>query len=368
MDEITTLSKREQRRLKKEARLNPEDTDNTKKEALVITILSIGLAVAFIVSLGIGRYPVSIKDILIILKDFFFGTSDYEGNIQSVTVVTLIRLPRLMMCVLVGAGLSAGGAAFQGLFRNPMVSPDILGVTTGASVGACIAMLLGFSTITIQLLSFGFGIAAVLLVVGLASALGKGNPKVLMMILAGMVIGSLFNSVNAIIKYLALDTENKLAEITFWLMGSFSKSVSYQNVKILLVTFLLGGIPLLLTRWRINVLAFGEEEAAAMGVDTKKLQYLIIACSTLMTSSSVSMVGNIGWVGLTLPHITRLMVGPNYKVLMPTTMLSGALFMVIVDDIARTITASEIPIGVLTSLIGAPIFIFLMFRGKRAWV
>ena len=366
---MDSLSRKELRRLRKEERLNPENTDNRVKEGIIITSLAAGLVVAFIFSLGLGRYHVPVKDIIVILKDFIFKTSNFDGSRQSVTVVTLIRLPRLMMAMMVGAGLSAAGVAFQGLFRNPMVSPDILGVSTGASVGACLAILLDFSSLAIQAMAFGFGIAAVLLVVGLASALGRGNPKTLMMILAGMVIGSLFNAVNAIIKFLSLDTDNnKLADITFWTMGSLSKSVNYRNVCILIIALLIAGVPLLLTRWRINVLAFGEEEAAAMGVDTRKLQFLIIFCSTLLTSSCVSMVGNIGWVGLTLPHITRLLVGPNYKVLLPTTMLSGALFLVLVDDIARTITASEIPIGVLTSLIGAPIFIYLMFKGKRGWV
>lgn len=363
-----TFTKKEVKALKNEEMLFLDDKNIGNREKIIIITLVISLIIAFIVSLGIGRYGVSVPDILKILQDFIFGTDSFTGDAQAKVVVTLIRLPRLLLCVLVGACLSAAGAAYQGLFRNPMVSPDILGVSTGASVGACIAILLSASAAVIQLSAFAFGIMAVLLVMGIASAVGKGNPQTLIMILSGMVISSVFNALNALIKYMAIDTENKLSELTFWLMGSFSKAGSFSNVGILLIVFLIGGVPLLLIRWRINVLAFGEEEAAAMGVDTKKIRLIIIICATLMTASSIALVGNVGWVGMTLPHITRLLVGPNYKILLPTTMLSGALFLVVVDDIARTIIASEIPIGVLTSIIGAPIFIYLIFKGKRGWV
>jgi len=364
---ISKMEKQERRALKKCERQLEDDKDTKRRDIFIITALCIALVVAFIFSLGLGRYHVPVKDILVILKDFFMGTAEFQGDKQSVVVVTLVRLPRLILCVLVGICLSASGAAFQGLFKNPMVSPDILGVSTGAAVGACIAIMLDFSTFSTQLMAFGFGILSVMLVMALAASLGKGNPHVVMMILAGMVISSLFNAVNTLIKYAAIDADDKLAEITFWLMGSFAKSGSFDNVRTLFIATLLGGIPLLLLRWKINVLAFGEEEAEAMGVNTKLIRIIIIICATIMTASSVSMVGNIGWVGLTLPHITRLMVGPNYKTLMPTTMLSGALFLIIVDDMARTLTAADMPIGVFTAIIGAPLFIYLMFKGKRGW-
>lgn len=364
---LDKIDRKEYRALKKHERQFMDDKDTRKKEIIIITALSVALVAAFILSLGLGRYHVPVKDILIILKDFIFKTSDFTGEKQSVVVVTLVRLPRLILCVLVGICLSASGAAFQGLFKNPMVSPDILGVSTGAAVGACIAILMDFSAFSTQVMAFAFGLLAVVLVLGLASCLGKGNPQVIMMILAGMVISSLFNAVNTLIKYVAIDADDKLAEITFWLMGSFSKSGSFSNVLTLLIATLVGGIPLLLLRWRINVLAFGEEEAEAMGVNTKAVRITVIVCATIMTASSVSMVGNIGWVGLTLPHITRLLVGPNYKVLLPTSMLSGALFLVVVDDLARTLTAADMPIGIFTAIIGAPLFIYLMFKGKRGW-
>lgn len=363
----TTRTRQERAALKKQEKLYPDNQDTHKKEKMVIIFLLVGLVVSFLVSLGLGRYYIPVKDVIVILKDFIFHTSDYAGEVKAVVIVTLVRLPRLLLCVMVGICLSSAGAAFQGLFKNPMVSPDILGVSTGASVGACIAILTDCSSFMTQVMAFAFGIFAVVLVMGMASALGKGNPQVVMMILAGMVISSLFNAVNTLLKYVSIDNENKLSEITFWLMGSFAKSGSYKNVLILFIATLLGGIPLMIMRWRINILSFGEEEAEAMGVNTKVIRIVVIVCATIMTATSVSMVGNIGWVGLTLPHITRLLVGPNYKVLLPTTMLSGALFMVLVDDLARTVTASEIPIGVFTAIIGAPIFIYLMFRGKRGW-
>lgn len=365
---MSNLAERKERRARKEqARLMMDDKDTRRREIIIMTSLLIALVAAFIFSLGLGRYRVPVRDILVILKDFLLGTSEFQGAQQSVVVVTLVRLPRLILCVLVGICLSASGAAFQGLFKNPMVSPDILGVSTGAAVGACIAILLDGSSLTVQVVAFAFGILAVVLVLALASSMGKGNPQVILIILAGMVISSLFNAVTTLIKYVAIDADQKLAEITFWLMGSFSKSGSFDNVLTLLIATLLGGVPLLLLRWKINVLAFSEEEAEAMGVNTKVIRLIIIVCATIMTASSVSMVGNIGWVGLTLPHITRLLVGPNYKALMPTSMLSGALFLVIVDDLARTLTAADMPIGIFTAIIGAPLFIYLMFKGKRGW-
>lgn len=341
------------------------DMEQNRREGAILAFLGLMLIAACIVSLGVGRFSIPVAQVFSILKEGILTMSISDD--PAAVVVLLVRLPRIMLAVMVGASLSVSGAAYQGLFRNPMVSPDVLGVSSGAGVGASIAILLGGATITVQLAAFSFGIAAVFLVFMLSSAMGKGNPALLVMVLAGMVISSLFSSCNALIKYVA-DSADKLPEITFWLMGSFAKCGSYKNVLILLAAMLIGTVPIMIVRWKINVLAFGEEEAQAMGINTRRMRTVIVICSTTLTASCIAMCGMIGWVGLTIPHISRLLIGPNYKSLLPTSMLSGALFMVIVDDLARTVTSGEIPIGVITSLIGAPIFIYLMFKGKKGWV
>jgi iron complex transport system permease protein len=337
-----------------------------RHEKTILVVLIVLLIAAAVISLGIGRFNIPVSQIIEILKLWITGQTDMANNPIHV-VILLVRSPRIMLCILVGAALAASGASYQGLFRNPLVSPDILGVSAGAGVGASIAILMDYPSITVQLMAFCFGIGAVFLVMALASVMGRGNPATLIMVLSGIVIGSLFNSCTALIKYLA-DAQDKLPDVVFWLMGSFAKCGSYSNVLLLLILILVGGIPLYLTRWKMNVLAFGEEEAQAMGINTGRLRMGIIVCSTLLTASSIAMCGMIGWVGLVIPHITRFLVGPNFKILFPTSMVLGALFMVIVDDLARALISGEIPVGVITSLIGAPLFIYMMFKGRRAWV
>ncbi|MEC0181970.1 iron ABC transporter permease [Paenibacillus peoriae] len=336
-------------------------------EAGLIVFLTLLLLAVSLVSLGIGRLYIPAPQIWSLIGTWVSSNFQLQGDNETV-VLFLIRLPRILMCILVGMSLSASGASFQGLFKNPMVSPDVLGVSTGAGVGASIAILLNGNSLAVQLAAFAFGIGAVMWVMTMSSIVGKGNPALLVMVLSGMVISSLFGAVNMLIKYVAKDDENKLADITFWLMGSFAKSGNYNNVGFLLVSTLIGAIPLLLLRWKINVLAFGEEEAQALGVNTRVMRIVIILCATLLTATSVCMCGMIGWVGLIIPHIVRLMTGPNYKTLLPVSMLMGALFLVVVDDIARTVVSGEVPVGVITSLVGAPIFIYLIYRGRQAWV
>ncbi|MGD9157640.1 MAG: iron ABC transporter permease [Desulfobacteraceae bacterium] len=341
-------------------------THQERHEKLILTLLMAMLVLTAAVSLGLGRFNIPIDEFLVIIKSWIRGEADLTNN-RALVVILLVRLPRIILCMMVGAAFSASGASYQGLFRNPMVSPGILGVSAGAGVGASIAILLDMPSVMIQIMAFAFGIGAVLLVIGLASALGKGNPATLIMVLSGIVIGSLFNSCTALIKYIA-DADDKLPDVVFWLMGSFAKCGSYQNIIILAVVLLAGSIPLFLNRWQMNVLSFGEEEAQAMGINTKKLQMVIIFCSTLLTASSIAMCGMIGWVGLVIPHITRFLVGPDFRNLLPISMVIGALFMLIVDDLARTLIAGEIPVGVITSLVGAPLFIYLLFKSRKAWV
>jgi iron complex transport system permease protein len=316
-------------------------------------------------SLSIGRYGIPIEHLGTLIWQYINGTVTNE-NKSAATVLFIIRIPRILLSVLVGAALSVSGAAYQGLFKNPMVSPDILGVTGGASTGAALGLLLSFSSLGVHMVSFLFGISAVMLVMLLTHVIGHGNEKLLIMVLCGTVISSIFSSFTALIKYFA-DTDDKLPAIVFWLMGSFARSGSYNNVLVMLISALVGIVPLMMLRWQINALTFGEEEAQSLGINTKKIRIIIILCATLLTASSVCLCGTIGWVGLIMPHVTRLIVGPNYRALLPTAILSGAVFMLIVDNVARMIISSEIPIGILTSLIGAPLFIYLLFKGRRDW-
>ena len=329
------------------------------------TILTIVLIVCAFSSLAIGRYSLTASEIFNSLYSLITGSS--VQNEQANAVITQIRLPRIAFAVLVGAVLSASGAVYQGLFKNPLVSPDILGVSSGAAVGASIAIILSLPILYVSLAAFGFGLAAVFAVVFLSQLIARGKLNVIIMVLSGVVISSLFAAFSSLLKFLA-DSENKLPEITFWLMGSLARTGGYQNVLYMLGVTALCLVPLFLLRFRLNILAFGEEEAKAMGVNVKFYILIIICASTLLTASSVAFCGIIGWVGLIVPHIARSIVGANFNVLLPASMLVGALFLLVVDTIARCAMASEIPLGIITSLIGAPVFIYLLYQSKKGWL
>jgi hmuU protein len=325
-------------------------------------VLTIVLIVCAFASLTLGRYGLGVAEIFASLKSLLFGSP--PSNEQAHAVITQIRLPRIAFAVLVGAALSAAGAVYQGLFKNPLVSPDILGVSSGAAVGASIAIILSLPVLYVSLMSFGFGLAAVFAVVFLSQLIARGKLNVIIMVLSGVVISSLFGAFSSLLKFLA-DSENKLPEITFWLMGSLARTGGYQNALYMLGVTALCSVPLFLLRFRLNILAFGEEEAKAMGVNVKFYSFIIICASTLLTASSMAFCGIIGWVGLIVPHIARSIVGANFNALLPASMLIGALFLLVVDTIARCAMASEIPLGIITSLIGAPVFIYLLYQSKK---
>lgn len=328
-------------------------------------ILTIVLIICAFVSLTLGRYSLTASEIFNSLYSLITGSN--AQNEQANAVITQIRLPRIAFAVLVGAALSASGAVYQGLFKNPLVSPDILGVSSGAAVGASIAIILSLPVLYVSLTAFGFGLAAVFAVVFLSQLIARGKLNVIIMVLSGVVISSLFGALSSLLKFLA-DSENKLPEITFWLMGSLARTGGYQNVLYMLGVTALCSVPLFLLRFRLNILAFGEEEAKAMGVNVKFYSFIIICASTLLTASSVAFCGIIGWVGLIVPHIARSIVGANFNALLPASMLIGALFLLVVDTIARCAMASEIPLGIITSLIGAPVFIYLLYQSKKGWL
>ena len=280
------------------------------------------------------------------------------------TIVWQIRLPRVLAAVLVGAALAASGAAYQGMFRNPLVSPDILGVSAGAGLGAALGIFLSLPVVAIQVLAFGGGLLAVLSVYVISAAVRRHDP-ILVLVLTGIAVGTLLGAAISLVKVLA-DPYDQLPAITFWLLGSLT-STTRADLTAALPAMLLGLVPLHLLRWRMNLLSLGEDEARALGVSTGWLRSAFIASATLMTSASVAIAGIVGWIGLLIPHVARLLVGPDFARLLPASLMLGAGFLVAVDALARTIAAIEVPLGILTAVIGAPFFLWLLATARRSW-
>ena len=317
-------------------------------------LLAAVAVVLFLFSLGIGRYSIPLYDTVRCLM--------MQGNVEAIvkTVIFQIRLPRVLAALLIGAVLSTSGSSFQGVFKNPLVSAHLLGVSSGAGFGAAMAILLNWGTTATQVCAFSFGILSVVATYGL-SRIYKSSP-LLGLILSGIIVGSFFSGLVSLIQYNA-DPRGTLSGIVFWLMGSLA-TVTVTNILQVGPLMLVGVIGLLLIRWRINVLSMGEEEAQALGTDLKKVSGLIIFFSTLATAAAVSISGVIGWIGLVIPHISRMLVGPDYRKLLPVCVLMGAIYLLLIDNIARTLTEGEIPIGILTSLVGAPFFAYVLWRTK----
>ncbi|MEP7453530.1 iron ABC transporter permease [Phyllobacterium sp. SB3] len=316
----------------------------------------------FIVSLSIGKFPVPLADILDALGSGLTGGPQIDPMTSN--IIWNVRLPRVVSGLCVGAALAAAGATYQGLFRNPLVSPDILGVSAGASLGAVLGIYLSLPVATIQLLGFAGGLLAVAAVYAVGSGIRNRDP-VLVLVLSGVAIGALVGSGLSLIKILA-DPYDQLPAITYWLLGSLT-SVSNGDLLSVLPAFVVGLAPLVLLRWRINLLTLGDEEARSLGVDTRILRPLLIASATLITAAAVSITGIIGWIGLIIPHMARLLVGPDFRKLLPMSMILGAGYLLIVDILARTIALIEIPLGILTAVVGAPFFIWLLASGRKGW-
>ena len=332
--------------------------EKTKKFKIKFTILVVIFIVVFFGSFMLGRYPVSPPELMkIILSGIIDIPQSWPDAAEN--VIFQIRLPRVLAAAIIGAALSIAGVSYQGMFQNPMVSPDILGASSGAGFGAALAILLGAGYMGISVASFLFGLAAVMLAYGI-SRVSRINAT-LAMILAGMMIGSLFTSCTSFVKLVA-DTEQTLPAITYWLMGSLV-SIKPQDVAFAIVPIIAGSVPLFLLKWRMNLLTVGEEEAQAMGINTRALRLVVIVCATLLTASSVAISGMIGWVGLVIPHFCRMIFGYDYRKIIPASALFGATFLMVVDNIARLATTAEIPLGILTSFVGAPIFVYLILKG-----
>lgn len=332
----------------------------SKKKIALLVFLPLVLGIA---SLFIGRYPMSFGDGIRILSSHILPVENNWTPAME-AVIMQIRLPRAILAMLVGAALSISGASFQGMFKNPLVSPDILGVSSAAGFGAALVILMSGNHLAIQTSAFIFGVVGVFITY-LISRIYKTTP-ILMLVLAGIVVGSLFTALLSITKYVA-DPYEKLPAITFWLMGSLA-TASSKHVFSVIAPIFAGMIGLILVSWRLNILAMGDEEARSLGIRTELLKAIIIICCTLLTASAVSVAGMVGWIGLVIPHISRMLVGPDNSVLLPTTLSVGASFLLVIDVIARSAVGVEIPLGILTSLVGAPFFLYLIrkTRGGQA--
>lgn len=326
---------------------------------LALALLLAAVAVAFL----FGRFPVSLTDVARVLWAKLSGTP--SGMPPAVeTVVWQLRAPRVVAAVGVGAALSVAGAAFQGLFRNPLVSPDILGASAGAAMGAVLGIYLSFGIFGIQAAAFAGGLLAVGLVYGLGG-LVRGGDAVLTLLLTGIVIGALLGAGIGLMKYLA-DPYDQLPAMTFWLLGSLSRT-SAADLLPLLGPVGLGTAVLLTLRWKMNVMSLPDDEARALGAPTTLLRVAIVAAATLVTSASVAAAGIVGWVGLVVPHLARFLVGPSFGRLLPATALLGGGFMLVIDTLARTLAPVEIPLGVLTAVVGTPFFLWLLRGTQRGW-
>jgi iron complex transport system permease protein len=327
--------------------------------AIASLVLLIGVGVAF----ALGRYPVSLFDLArVLFAKITNGHADVSPAIE--TVVWQIRGPRVVAAILVGSGLAVAGAAFQGLFRNPLVSPDILGASSGAALGAVLGIFLSLNVFGIQALAFVGGLAAVIAVYAIGSAL-RGGDTILVLVLTGVVVGSLLGAGVGLVKYLA-DPYNQLPAMTFWLLGSLA-ATNASDLLSLLLPILFGTFVLLLLRWRMNAMSLPEEEARALGIPTGALRVAIVAAATLVTAASVSAAGIIGWVGLVVPHLARFLVGPSFPRLLPTAAILGGGYLLLIDTLARTMALVEVPLGILTAVIGTPFFIALLRQAHRSW-
>ncbi len=330
---------------------------------LSFALPSLALLALFIAAFAIGKFPVAPHDLVSVLWAKLWGAkSGVAPNVEA--VVWQIRLPRIAAAVLVGAALAAAGSTYQGLFRNPLVSPDILGVAAGAGLGAAIGIFLSLPVPAVQALAFLGGLGAVVVVYLIGAAM-RGRDPILVLVLAGVAMGTLLGSAISLVKVFA-DPYNQLPAITFWLLGSLT-AVTLPDLESVLPAIVIGLLPLYLLRWRMNLMTLGDEEARALGVETRLLRTLFIAGATLITSAAVSVSGIIGWIGLIIPHAARLIAGPEFSRLLPTSMLLGAGYLLAVDTIARTMATIEVPIGILTAFIGAPFFLWLLASTRRGW-
>jgi iron complex transport system permease protein len=328
-----------------------------------VVLLSLALLILAVLSFGFGRYGIDPRTVLRVLLSRFIG-GPHTWSTTEQAVILGIRPPRILAAILVGAALSSSGAAYQTMFRNPLVSPEILGVAAGAGFGASVGILLGVPAELLQILSFGFGLLAALLALAIGRAVASGS--LIVLVLGGIVIGAMFGALISGTQYVA-NPETTLPEITFWLFGSLARAtLGSLAIPCAIVAVCLGA--LYIVRWPLTVLATGEDEARTLGVNRRLVWTVVIGASTLMTATVVSVAGIIGWVGLVVPHLARFIVGPAFARLLPVSALIGAIYLLAVDDVARSTTSLDLPLGILTALIGAPFFVALLIKVGRQWL
>lgn len=308
-----------------------------------------------LMSLCLGQYPLPLDDVL---RRLLHPQALHDIARQ---IVWSVRLPRVTMAFLCGAALGLSGATLQGVFRNPLVDPHIIGVTSGAAFGGTLAILLGLSPLLMMSSTFAFGLAALGLVYLIATL--QGRESTLILILSGIILSGFFAALVSLMQYLA-DTEEVLPNIVFWLLGSFA-TANWHKVTLVAGPLLAASLLLFTLRWRINLLSLDEKDAQALGVPVKPLRRGVLICCALLVAAQVAVSGSIAWVGLVIPHLARLFVGADHRRLLPTSFWLGGAFMIAVDDIARTLTAAEIPVGIITALVGAPVFTFLLINSSR---
>ncbi len=323
------------------------------------------LAAAVVAALAMGRFPVGFADVFTLALGWIGIGPGRDGVPESVwRVVELVRVPRVLIASFVGAGLALSGAALQGIFRNPLVDPHVVGVTSGAAFGGVLSILLGLGALALWSMAFSFGLGAVLLVLLLSRKAGRSS--ILMLVLSGTVVAALFAALVSLVTYFA-NPNDTLPAIVFWLMGSFAGATP-ARAALMLPTIAVFALPLLAMRFRINILSLGDEEAHALGIRVEPTRWLVLGSVTGIVAASIANSGMIGWVGLVVPHFARSLVGPDHRKLLPASALLGASYMLIIDTLCRTLVSAEIPLGVLTALIGAPVFALLLHRSQgQGW-
>lgn len=314
----------------------------------------------FLISFAVGLYGVPVSEVIKIFLSKLIAIEPSWDSAMEIVVIN-VRFPRILAAGMIGAALAVSGSVYQGMFQNPMVSPDVLGTSASAGFGAALGILMGAGYLGITGMSFGFGLLSVILVY-LVSVRYPNNMS-MGLILAGIMVGSLASAATSFLKLVADPTE-QLPAITYWLMGSLA-SIQKQDLLFLIPVILIGMIPLFLLRWHLNVATLSDEEAIALGVHIRHLRIWIILCATLMTAVSVSVSGMIGWVGLVIPHFARKYAGNDFRYQLPAAALMGGSFLILVDDLARTLSTSEVPIGILTAFVGAPFFLYLLTQGGK---
>lgn len=331
------------------------------KEILGIVLLVFLPIILFFASFLIGRYPIDPVDVIKTILCPIFQQLEVSQTIT--TIVFEIRLPRIIGALVVGAALAMAGSAFQGIFKNPLVSSDLLGVSNGAGFGAALAILLSGLNVVTQIFAFVFGLISVSVTYLISKSYKNGG--ILVLVLSGVAISAFFGALVSAVKFIA-DPDDKLPEIVYWLMGSLA-SITVDKLIMISVPIIIGVVILMLLRWRINLLSMGDEEAQALGLNPSRTRLIVIAACTLLTSAAVSVSGIIGWLGLVIPHMTRMIVGPDNKILIPASLSLGASFLLLIDNISRAVISIEIPIGILTAVIGVPIFLYLLRKGYSEW-